>query len=69
MRSGASRRGLVLLTLVFVLSGCTSDTKKRYLKHLATTIAPVSAESERVAAANESGPVVAAANRNKQPPR
>ena len=65
MRSGASRRGLALLALVVVLSGCTSAAKKHYLKHLSTTIAPVSAEAEAMAAAaNEGGEAVAAANRN-----
>ncbi|MHC4210837.1 MAG: hypothetical protein ACYTE6_04135 [Planctomycetota bacterium] len=65
MRSAASRRGLVLLALAVVLSGCTSATKKHYLKHLSTSIAPVSAESETVVAANPGGSAVAAANPNE----
>jgi hypothetical protein len=69
MRSAASRRGLVLLALAVVLSGCTSATKKRYLKHLSTTIAPVSAEAEPMVAAGESSPAVAAVNRDDRSPR
>jgi starvation-inducible outer membrane lipoprotein len=69
MRSGASRRGLVLLAMVFVLSGCTSATKKHYLKHLSTTIAPVSAEAETMAAARAGGPAVAVVNRDERSPR
>jgi hypothetical protein len=43
MRSGASRFGLTLLAvcLVAVLCGCSSTTKRDYLKHLSTVIAPV----------------------------
>lgn len=64
MRSAASRRGLALLALAVALSGCTSATKKHYLKHLSTTIAPVSAGAEPMAAAGNPGPAtVAAADR------
>jgi len=69
MRSAASRRGLVLLALVVVLSGCTSATKKHYLKHLSTSMAPVSAEAEPLAAAGERGSAVAAVNRDERSPR
>ena len=59
MRSGASRLGLALgaLALLVVLCGCSSTTKKDYLKHLTTVIAPVAPE-----AGNEPGPAIAAAN-------
>jgi PBP1b-binding outer membrane lipoprotein LpoB len=66
MRSGASRCGLALLALL-MLSGCASATKKHYLKHLSTTIAPVTADAERVATANEGEAVVAAANPDERP--
>jgi predicted component of type VI protein secretion system len=69
MRSAASRRGLFLLALAVVLSGCTSATKKHYLKHLSTTIAPVSVDAEPMAAAGESGSAVAAVNRDDRSPR
>jgi PBP1b-binding outer membrane lipoprotein LpoB len=69
MRSAASRRGLALLALVVVMGGCSSATKKHYLKHLSTTIAPVGSESETVVAANPAGSAVAAARRNEGTPR
>ena len=65
MRSAASRRGLALLALVVVMGGCSSATKKHYLKHLSTSIAPVTVESETVVAANPGASAVAAANRNE----
>ncbi len=65
MRSAASRRGLALLALVVVMGGCSSATKKHYLKHLSMTIAPVASESERVVAASPGGSAVAAANRDE----
>jgi hypothetical protein len=64
MRSAASRRGLALLALVFVMGGCSSATKKHYLKHLSTSISPVMVESETVVAANPGASAVAAANPN-----
>ena len=66
MRSAASRRGLALLALVVVMGGCSSATKKHYLKHLSMTIAPVASESEPVVAANPGGSAVATANRNER---
>ncbi|MHC4218945.1 MAG: hypothetical protein ACYSU7_10880 [Planctomycetota bacterium] len=71
MRSGASRRGLVLLALstLVVLGGCSSLAKQRYLKHLTTTIAPVSPETATVAAATDGGSAVAVVNRNEATPR
>jgi predicted component of type VI protein secretion system len=65
MRSAASRRGLALLALVVVMGGCSSATKKHYLKHLSTSISPVTAEVETVAAANPGASAVAAANPNE----
>ena len=41
MRACAFRRGVCLLGLVAVLSGCSSAAKKQYLRHLTATIAPV----------------------------
>jgi PBP1b-binding outer membrane lipoprotein LpoB len=69
MRSGASPRGLALLALVVVLGGCSSAAKKHYLKHLSATIAPVSPEARPMAAANQPGSAVAAADRNERAPR
>ena len=69
MRSGASRRGLVLLALIVVLGGCTSPTKKHYLKHLSTTIEPVSSRSQPLAGADTGRPAVAAIERNERTPR
>ncbi len=66
MRSAASRRGLTLLALVVVMGGCSSATKKHYLKHLSTTIAPVTSTSEPAVAANPGGSAVATANRNER---
>jgi PBP1b-binding outer membrane lipoprotein LpoB len=65
MRSAASRRGLALLALLFVMGGCSSATKKHYLKHLSTTIAPVASETDTAVAASAGGPAVAAANPNE----
>jgi predicted component of type VI protein secretion system len=65
MRSAASRRGLALLALVVVMGGCSSATKKHYLKHLSTSISPVTVESETVVAANPGASAVAAANPNE----
>ncbi len=61
MRARAFRRGVGLLVLLFVLSGCSSATKKNYLRHLSVTIAPSDRETETEATPN--GPTVAAVNR------
>jgi len=66
MRSAASRRGLALLALVVVMGGCSSATKKHYLKHLSTSISPVTVESETVVAVNPGASAVAAANPNER---
>ena len=64
MRSGASRLGLALLALCLLaaLCGCCSTTKKHYLKHLTTVIAPVTPATGTGAAADEPSPAIAAAN-------
>jgi hypothetical protein len=68
MRAGVFRRGLVLLALLAALGGCSSAAKKHYLKHLSTTIAPVSSDSgEAVAAAGERGAAVADAGDRRAP--
>ncbi len=61
MRARAFRRGVGLLALLVVLSGCSSATKRNYLRQLSLTIAPLERGAETVATSN--GPVVAAANR------
>jgi hypothetical protein len=49
----------LLLALLFVLGGCSSVAKKQYLKHITTTMSPVSPDVEPV---GDRGSAVAAAD-------
>ena len=62
MRSGALRRNLILLALFAVLGGCSSVAKKKYLKHLSTTMSPIDRSIEPMAAAIAPDRTIAAAN-------
>ncbi len=54
MRAGASSRLIAVLLLLAAVvglgSGCSSRAKQHYLHHLSLTIAPISQDSELVAA-------------------
>lgn len=59
MRSGAFRRGLALvafLTLI-ALAGCSTQTKRDYIRHLSATISP--SMSRPLASAEAPGRVAA----------
>jgi PBP1b-binding outer membrane lipoprotein LpoB len=47
----AFRRGLCLLALVAVLSGCSSAAKQHYLRHLEATVSPMQFDQEPVVVA------------------
>ncbi len=51
MRLRAFRRGLFLLALATVFSGCSSPAKRHYLRHLEATISPALSDQEPVAVA------------------
>ncbi len=70
MRSSAFRRGLILLTCVAMLSGCSSVAKKSYIRHLSTTIPPSKRPIKTVAVTDrisESGVVAIAGSNTPKP--
>ena len=62
MRFGAFRRVMILAVLFAFLAGCSSATKKAYLRHLSVTIAPVEIGVADVNSARPAPAVIAAAD-------